>query len=146
MIKNVEFDWNEENGFCICYLTDENNELFTGDAQCHIQDEDMKSQKVGEEIPYRRAKINKLCASRDHDLKPRLAALKQLYYSMAHSKNFNPKSYENKMLQRQIRLLEFDLETIKEMLAYERESLKAYINLKDALYKKLRTNREGKSD
>ena len=146
MIKKIEHEWNKDTGFCVCVITDENNRIFVGEAQCHEQDTDMKSEKVGHEISYRRAKIQKLCFARDNELKPRLAALKQLYYSMAHSKNFNPKSYENKMLQRQIRLLEFDLETIKEMLANERESLKAYINLKDALYKKLRTNREGKTD
>lgn len=104
----------------------------------------MRSEKVGFEIAYRRAKIQKLCSARDNELKPRLAALKQLYYSMAHSSQFNPKSYENKMLQKQIRMIEFDLATIKEILAYERTSLKAYITLKDELYQKLRANREGK--
>ena len=47
------------------------------------------------------------------------------------------------MLQRQIRLLEFDLTTLKEMLAYERQSLKDLIEEKDKFYKKIRAKRNG---
>ena len=47
------------------------------------------------------------------------------------------------MLQRQIRLLEFDLATNKEMIAYERKNLKGYIDGKDKLYQKIRARKEG---
>lgn len=62
---------------------------------------------------------------------------------MVHSSKFNPESYENTMLQRQIRLLEFDLTTINEMIAYERKNLKAYIDDKDRMYKHIRMKRQG---
>jgi hypothetical protein len=65
---------------------------------------------------------------------------------MSHSTQFNPKSYENKMLQRQIRLLEFDLTTAHEMIQYERESLKEYIDKKDDMYKRIRRQRAAGQD
>ena len=57
---------------------------------------------------------------------------------MTHSSRFNPESYENTMLQRQIRQLEFDLATNKEMVAYERKNLKAYIDGKEKIYQRIR--------
>jgi hypothetical protein len=62
---------------------------------------------------------------------------------MNRSAKFNPESYENTMLQRQIRLLEFDLTTANEMIKYERENLKAFIDDKDRMYKHIRKKRLG---
>lgn len=59
----------------------------------------MMSEKTGCEIAFRRAKIEVLKSYRD-ELKIKLEALRQLYYSMNQSNKFNEKSYENKMLQR----------------------------------------------
>lgn len=53
---------------------------------------------------------------------------------MNRSSKFNEKSYENRMLQRQIRLINFDLATINEILTYERENLRAYLKQKDEFY------------
>ena len=47
------------------------------------------------------------------------------------------------MLQRQIRLLEFDLTTANEMIKYERENLKTFIDDKDRMYKHIRKKRLG---
>ena len=63
-----------------------------------IWDQDMMSEKTGCEIANRRAEIMVLKGYVKNELKPRLRALKQLYYSMNRSKYFNEKSYENKML------------------------------------------------
>ena len=138
MFKKINSEFNEETRTTYCYITDEKNRLFVGMATCHEDDIDMMSWRTGEEIAFRRAKIHYLQTVRDADLKPALAALKQLYYSMAHSSQFNSKSYENKMLQRQIRFFELDLATNKEMLAYERKNLKDYINGKEKIYKRIR--------
>lgn len=143
MIKEPTFEWDEFVGTAYCYITDEKGNMFTGEAICHPDDEDFMSERTGCEIAFRRAKIKYYASLRENDLKPRIAALKQLYYSMKHSGNFNEKSYENRMLQRQIRLLEFDLTTLKEMLAYERQSLKDLIEEKDKFYKKIRAKRNG---
>ena len=143
MIKSVRCEYDEETRITYCYITNENDNIFIGTAMCHEDDIDMLSWRTGEEIAYRRARMDYLRGRRDTELKPRLAALKQLYYSMNNSSKFNPNSYENTMLQRQIRLLEFDLSTIKEELANARKNLKDYIDGKDKVYKKIRERNKG---
>ena len=95
---------------------------------------DMMSEKVGCEIACSRALIKSLIYERDCIIKPSLRALEQLYYSMKHSKKFNPKSYENKMLYNQIRNWKLDLDMVKHMLATERKMLDDYIHIKEVLY------------
>ena len=100
MFKTVNFEYDEDSRVTYCHIVDKNNHVSVGVATCLEDDIDMISKRTGEEIAFRRAKIENLRICRDADLKPRLAALKQLYYSMKHSSKFNPKSYENCMLQR----------------------------------------------
>ena len=95
------FTWDEVFGRASCILSD-GDRIYTGFAQCHPDDGDMASEKTGCEIALRRARINALRGYRD-ELKIRLSALNQYYHSMNMSHRFNEKSYENKMLQRQIR-------------------------------------------
>lgn len=133
------FEWNKETGTATCILT--NGEYFyMGTANCHPDDEDMMSENTGYEIAFRRARIDALRGYKK-ELKTKLSALNQLYYSMNQSTRFNKKSYENIMLQRQIRLITFDLTTIKEIIADEYKSLKDYITEKDKFYKVIRANR-----
>lgn len=139
------FEWDEELGYASCILTDGDN-CFYGSAQCHDEDKDMKSEKTGCEIAYMRAKIHALCHMRDFKIKPMLAAYKQLFYSMNKSKHFNPKSYENKMLQRKIHEKELDLTTTNEMIATERRNLRMYIDCKEKLYAKVRGHRNKGQD
>ena len=105
----------------------------------------MMSERTGCELAFRRAKLQYYRTVRDAELRPALGALKQLYYSMKHSSNFNEKSYENKMLQRQIRLTEFDLATANEMIAYEYQGITDYIKGKDKLYQKIRNKQIGQN-
>ena len=133
------FNWDEEAGVASCILSD-GEKIYTGFAQCHPDDEDMKGQKTGCEIAFGRARINALRGYRD-ELKIRLSTLNQLYHSMNISYRFNEKSYENKMLQRQIRQINFDLATAKEMIATEQENLRTYIKEKDEFYNKTRARR-----
>lgn len=127
-------------GQTICILHDGT----AGIAQCHPDDADMMNARTGQEIAYRRAEIKAYCNFRDNT-KTRLSALNQLYYSMNRSKHFNPKSYESKMLQRQIRLLNDDLAAANEMIATLREDLRTYIKEKDNFYKAIRKNRQRSS-
>ena len=135
------FNWDPEEGVASCIIKYK-NQTFCGVAMCHEEDKDMMSEKTGMEIAYRRATIDYLKYVRDMELKPALKALKQLYYTMKHSTHFNPKSYENSKLQRHIRMYEFDLETINELIVDERKSLKEYIDKKDEFYKKTRIGRQ----
>ena len=133
------FNWDEDAGVASCILSD-GEKVFTGFAQCHPDDRDMSSEKTGCEIAFRRARINALRGYRD-ELKIKLKALNQLFYSMNKSYRFNEKSYENKMLQRQIRMIDFDLTTTKEMIATEEQSLRQYLSDKDKFYTKTRIRR-----
>lgn len=135
------FNWDPEEGVASCIIKYK-NQTFCGVAMCHEEDKDMMSEKTGMEIAYRRATIDYLKYVRDMELKPALKTLKQLYYTMKHSTHFNPKSYENSKLQRHIRMYEFDLETINELIVNERKNLKDYIDKKDEFYKKTRISRQ----
>lgn len=134
------FFWDEETGFAKCILTD-GTKTYTGSAKCHEDDMDMESEKTGCEIAFRRAKISALRGYRD-ELKSNLKSLNQLYYSMNKSKYFNEKSYENKMLQRQINIYKNDLNVIKETIEIEYKDLINYISNKDKFYNKIRINRK----
>ena len=134
------FSWDEETGLASCILTDGKN-YYTGLAQCHPDDADMMNEKTGCEIAFRRAKMNALRGYRD-ELKNKLSVLNQLYYSMNKSTKFNPNSYENKMLQRQISMINFDLTTTNEIIADEYQSLREYLSQKDGFYNKIRSNRK----
>lgn len=135
-----KFEWYEEDRQAICTLYTKYG-VFKGIASCHPDDMDMSSEKVGCEIAYSRAAIDSLKYERDNVIKPSLKALKQLYYSMNRSKRFNPKSYEYKMLKRQIECWEFDLAMINDMIDTERTWIRDYINTKEALYQNIRANR-----
>lgn len=135
------FNWDPEEGVASCIIKYK-NQTFCGVAMCHEEDKDMMSEKTGMEIAYRRTTIDYLKYVRDMELKPALKALKQLYYTMKHSTHFNPNSYENSKLQRHIRMYEFDLETINELIVNERKNLKDYIDKKDEFYKKTRIGRQ----
>ena len=135
-----QFAWDETAGIASCILTD-GNIFFCGTASCHSDDADMMSEKTGCEIAYRRAKIESFKYYRN-TLKQQLKALNQLYYSMNQSQKFNPKSYENRMLQRQIQMIKLDLDTVNEMLVGERQKLKTYIDEKDKFYNQIRKMRK----
>ena len=134
------FDWDAETSTAACVLTD-GQHYFTGTARCHEDDNDMCSQKTGEEIAYRRARIEYLKFYRD-TLKIQLDSLRQFYYSISHSKKFNSQSYEIKMLYRHIDRLKFDLNYAREIIVEERNSLKNYIDSKEKVYQKIRKIRE----
>lgn len=143
MLKNIEpiFEYDKESGASLCVLTDGKNN-FIGTAQCHEEDMDMNSEKTGCEIAFMRAKIDYFKHLKNNEIKPALAALKHVYYSMIHSKKFNPKSYENKMLQRRIRSFEFDLDVVNELLTTEKKKLNSYLVEKENFYKHIRYHRK----
>jgi len=104
------------------------NKEFTGTATCAPEDYNYFSSTTGEIIASSRALIKYLRYVRDNEVKPGYQALKQLYYSMSHSKHFNSKSYEAKMLFRQLRIKEEELEGIKIQIQREQSRIKTLIN------------------
>lgn len=135
-----KYGFDEETGKAWYELYD-GNMTFRGEASCHPDDMDMISQLTGLAIAEARAAIAYETHIRDNILKPQLASVKQLYYAMNRSKNFNPKSYENKMLYRHIRNLENDLTIIKESIATIKLELRQYLANKEVFYQKIRKQR-----
>lgn len=133
------YNWDEESKCATCIIQ-EGDETFYGLATCHPDDEDMMSKTTGLEIATRRAEIKYYKYLRN-TIKIKLSSLNQLYYSIKHSKKFNEKSYENKMLQRQIHILNHKLATIKENIVIAEENLKMYIDSKDKFYQTIRARR-----
>lgn len=138
-----QFIYND--GKAICTLQDKYGNIYQGEAQCHPDDMDMESEKTGCEIAFKRAKI-KLYQAYKNEIEIKIKAIHDLYYSLNQSKSFNENSYENKMIQRQLRLLQFDLITAKEIIATERKFLKEYIDSKENFYKCIRANRKHKGN
>ena len=137
MNKQPEYFWSEENGTAFATIFYKNY-TFTGEAFCHPDDRDMMSKLTGQTIAEMRATIKYLRFIRDCELQPQLKALKQLYYSMNHSKYFSPKSYEAKMLYRQINILQEDLKENKYLIDFTKKELEAYLTTKERDHKQLR--------
>ena len=145
MKREPTYTWIEETGEAT-YTIYYNNLTFTGRATCHPDDEDMKSQMLGLRIAETRALLAYMRHIRDNELRPQIASLKQLYYSMKHSKQYNPKSYEAKMLYRQIDSLEEDLHNLRIEINTIRFRHLQYMREKEELHQVLREKRKAKSD
>lgn len=144
IFSDPKFIWDEKNKTAQCNIEIKNIDYpvtITGIATCCPEDYDMSNEKTGCDIAYQRAIINLYKYYKAHEIKPRLKALNQLYYSMEHSKHFNPKSYENKMLQRQIHQLENELNIANDLLIERKEELKEYLDKKENFYQKIRSFR-----
>ena len=137
MNKQPEYTWSERYGTATCTLFYKSYE-FTGIANCHPDDQDMMSKLTGQTIAEYRATLQYLRFVRDCELQPQLKALKQLYYSINHSKYFDPKSYEATMLYRQINLLTEDLKENKYLIDLTKNQLKVYLITKERDHKQLR--------
>lgn len=129
-----------EDGHAVCEVVDNMGRIIKGEAWCAEEDKDFENRLTGSSIAEMRAQIAAAKMYRD-DLKIKLSALKQLLYSMNQSKHFNSHSYEAKMLYRQIKFVEFDLEIARHQLAILKLELYDYINDKETLYQRIRKNR-----
>lgn len=145
MIKysDPQFEWDENNKIarCTIIINTEMPQPIVGQAICAPEDMDMCNEKTGCDIAYQRAIIKLLKWYKCYEIKPRLDSLNKLYYSMNKSKYFNSKSYENKMLQRQIRQLENELNVANDLINERKEILNEYIENKDKFYQMVRSLR-----
>lgn len=142
-MKQPVYTWDEELGVATCTIFYKDIEFY-GQAICHPDDKDMMSRLVGQTIADMRATLWYLRHVRDNELRPQLQVLYQLYYSMKHSKNFNPKSYEAKMLYKQIHFIEKNLSIVKEDIAELYLRLSNYIEQKDIDHKLIKEFRAKK--
>lgn len=140
-VKNIQYYFNPEDGSSLCTITI-NNHTFVGTAQCADIDRDMMSEKTGCEIAHRRAVLYALKYERD-TIKSELDGLKKYYYTVCRSKYYNENGYMENMLKRQIKFQEDRLDCVKDLLDYNKESLKDYLTNKAIFYKQVRKNRSG---
>lgn len=138
--KEPLFSYNPESGEASCLIEDKDGNIIYGIAKCHPDDMDMANEKTGCNFAYKRAYIKVLQAYKK-ELKIQLGALNQLYYSMNRSKYFNPKSYENKMLQRQIRQRQEDISYVNDSIKNAKDELNYIIKEKDKFYQGIRKHR-----
>ena len=137
----IEFAFDEKLGYARCLMI-YNGQAFEGGAKCHPDDMDMISERTGCCIAEARAYIKALRFKRDHEIQPKLDALRHLYNNMQTSKYFNSKSYEAKMLRSQIGVIEKELAAVSQDLAEEKKYLKEYIDKKDKFYQRLRAKNQ----
>jgi hypothetical protein len=140
-MKEPIYTWDAESAHATCTIIDNQGRVFVGEAFAHELDMDFASEKTGCTIASIRATIKYLQSVRRDVIKPELGALKQLYYSINRSKNYNPKSYESKMLWSQIRLKEEDLATINCEIAVQKQYLMEYLRDKEEFYQATRKRR-----
>ena len=131
MGKQPEFMWNEETGMCTCAIVLDDFLQGFGIAECHPNDEDVKSEYTGSHIAELRAQINLLQNFKNRELRPGLKALLHLKGTMILSKKYNPDSYEAKRLNVEIKNFRKDIEDIQKAIEETKQNLYDYINLKE---------------
>ena len=122
------------------YIIEYEGQYFTGIAHCAPEDADMQNEKTGINIAERRA-IIKLFQYRRNELKHKLAALNQLYYSVNKSKKYDSHGYMENMLEHQRQQIQDELDLMKNTLKNEQQNLQQYLKNKDEFYKHIRANR-----
>lgn len=137
----LDFSFDEESGKTICKMIEGDN-IFYGGAYCHPEDSDFKAKMTGEHIAAMRARIKKLKHELNNVLKPGLAALNQLYFSINRSKRYQKSSYEAKAIRRQIKIKEAEINLLKDIIKDQQDELKNYIDNKEKLYQRTRKIRD----
>ena len=128
----------EHSDYCYqCYLTYKGM-IFYGEAKCHPDDYDMCSERTGYFIAETRANIQKLRWCRDNEVIPMVKYLRHLHDCVSHSSHYNPDNYESKVIQKELKKWEYNLQEIRLAIKEERDYLRNYIAEKDHLYRKIR--------
>lgn len=142
MNNNIVEKWDAEQGLatCILYYTTSTGVPLAGVglAECHPEDRDFISERTGSIIAEYRAEIDLLKKINNFEIKPSIAALKHVYCTMLHSKQYNPNSYEAKRLKKELAHLLDELEENKQSITSIQTTLNTYISEKDKLYKRIR--------
>lgn len=140
MKTTVEFEYH--NGISICKMYKKGKLIGCGSAQCHNNDEDMQSERVGCFIAECRANIDRMRNYRNTELIPGLKALNHLQNCIIRSKEYNPKSYEANMIRKQIKAKEKEIAMLNDDIKMELQYLREYIENKDIMYRRLRKQRD----
>lgn len=137
--------WDEEAGIATCILMDKQGNTYFGQAICHPEDKDMKSEHTGLEIAYRRASIKYLSHIKNDEIKPELKVLKQFYNSINSNKDFDENHYIVKRLLKRIQSTQEELNDFNSLIVNERKGIQNLIKEKDKFYNQIRKLRQGKN-
>ena len=128
------YKWDETTGTATCRIP-YNHMEFIGTAQCHPEDEDFKSELIGSEIAYSRACIKVLQAMKT-ERRAQLHAFKE----------FNPDSFEAKMMRKKMDEISIDIDALKECIECVREDIRNSIDVAENFYQKIRKNRKQREE
>lgn len=140
-MNNIQYYYDDVNGVASCTIRYKNL-LFTGTSKCHPDDEDFMSEHTGCFIAEVRANIKVLKFRRDNEIIPALRAFEHVQANMDTSTKYSPKSYEAKMIHRQIKTLKKQVEEFNAAIVDEENYLKKYISEKDKLYQRIRAKNQ----
>lgn len=121
------------------------NKAYIGQARCHPNDYEFESKLVGEHYAYTRSMVQELCENRDA-LVAELKALRHLYNILEQNPRVHYDSIECYTIRRQIKLLERDIDDIKQLIRVTKKDLREMIAAKDAFYDKVRALRKKESE
>lgn len=138
---DLQYRWNEETNTAIVSCETLNGEILSASAICHPDDADMCSRQTGNIIAEFRLLIKCHQYEKNNILRPQLKILYHLKSIYERDPNYNEYSYENKMLRKQIRIVEKEIEDTKEDIENIRKELKDFIDCKDSFYRKVRKHR-----
>ena len=139
-MTDIKYDWDEIQGIMIASV-EVDGTILTATAKCHPDDTDMCSRQTGTIIADFRLFIKYCQYEKNNILRPQLKMLCHLKSLYERDSNYNEHSYENKMLRKQIRIVEEEIEATKENIENIKKELKDFIDCKDSFYKKVRKYR-----
>ena len=116
------YKWDPETGEAI-YKIEDKGYVFMSVARCHPDEKEYQRESVGIGIAEMRAKRNQLRYIRDNEIKPGLAALEHVFTNMKTSKHFNPRSYEARMIRRQVNIYKANLKAVRDLINYCSEQI-----------------------
>lgn len=114
---------------------------YVGEANCHPDDEDMKSRNVGFALAEMRAAYAFGKDKLQNVYKPQLAILEHIYDCAKSSKKFNPFDNTVRLVRRQIAQLKKEIATLTCDLEDIKRTEREYIADKEWYYKKIREKR-----
>lgn len=135
----------DENTGHACYLyRASNGKVYRGEAICHTDDKEFMSKLTGLHIAKMRCMIG---YAKDEKIRiyGKLQGIKQIYYSIIQSKNFNRDNYESKMIYRQMKLIEEEYKDICNSITELKNGLKTYLDSKAAFQKDIINKRKKNS-
>ena len=100
--------FNFENGKAICTIKYKNKKFY-GEAQCHPEDKDFESERVGLHIADIRADMSMLRYIRDVELIPTYNALNHLCNSFKNGAKYDENSNEAKLVRKELAHLQLEL-------------------------------------